>query len=201
VLNTSPTITPPANISVAATSASGAVVSFTATADDLEDVAITPVCTPASGSTFPIGETTVTCTATDSEGNSVSGTFVVTVRNTAPVLSVPANVSVTASSASGAPVTFAATALDTQDGRLTPVCTPASGTTFVVGMTTVTCRVVDSLGLSDSATFVVTVAAPPAPASELPATGASPQRVAVVGMGALVGGLGLMAVSHRRRKV
>jgi hypothetical protein len=36
-------------------------------------------CDPTSGSTFPIGETTVECTATDSAGNSGFGSFVIEV--------------------------------------------------------------------------------------------------------------------------
>lgn len=37
------------------------------------------VCEPASGSQFPIGDTVVTCTATDAAGNSASDQFTVTV--------------------------------------------------------------------------------------------------------------------------
>ena len=44
-----------------ATGPGGAVVTFTATATDTVDGSITPVCTPASGSTFALGPTTVTC--------------------------------------------------------------------------------------------------------------------------------------------
>ena len=36
-------------------------------------------CLPASGSTFPVGNTTVTCTATDPVGHTATGTFQVTV--------------------------------------------------------------------------------------------------------------------------
>jgi hypothetical protein len=35
--------------------------------------------TPASGSSFPVGTTTVTCSATDSHGNTATGSFAVTV--------------------------------------------------------------------------------------------------------------------------
>lgn len=37
------------------------------------------VCTPASGAPFPVGTTTVTCTATDTSGNTASCSFTVTV--------------------------------------------------------------------------------------------------------------------------
>jgi hypothetical protein len=39
----------------------------------------TVVCSPPSGSTFPRGATTVTCTASDAAGNSATCTFTVTV--------------------------------------------------------------------------------------------------------------------------
>lgn len=45
------------------------VVTFTASATDNCDGPITPSCIPASGSTFPVGTTTVNCTATDAAGN------------------------------------------------------------------------------------------------------------------------------------
>ena len=60
-INNPPTLQLPSDITTEATSSAGAVVTFTATATDAEDGSITPVCIPASGSTFPIGETTVTC--------------------------------------------------------------------------------------------------------------------------------------------
>ncbi|MFD4370526.1 HYR domain-containing protein [Streptomyces sp. NPDC058486] len=52
----------------------GAPIAFTATAEDANDGPLTPTCTPASGSVFPVGTTTVTCTATDSAGNTASDT-------------------------------------------------------------------------------------------------------------------------------
>ena len=77
---TPPTITVPANIYVAATSAAGgAPVSYTVTAQDSHGNALTPSCSPTSGSTFPNGTTTVTCSATDSSNNTSTKTFTVTV--------------------------------------------------------------------------------------------------------------------------
>jgi hypothetical protein len=76
-----PTITGPGDITVDATSAAGAPVTFTVTA-----TGGTPACengdseTVASGDTFPIGATTVTCTVTNDAG-SASTSFVVTVRD------------------------------------------------------------------------------------------------------------------------
>ncbi|MCZ2829192.1 endo-1,4-beta-xylanase [Modestobacter sp. VKM Ac-2986] len=52
------------------TGVDGARVTYTLPeAGDTRDGAITPVCTPPSGSLFPIGTTKVTCTATDEAGN------------------------------------------------------------------------------------------------------------------------------------
>lgn len=77
--NVAPSFTPPANITLAATGVSGAAVTFTANGNDAEDGVIAAVCTPASGSTFPLGTTTVSCTVTDSGGASAGGSFTVTV--------------------------------------------------------------------------------------------------------------------------
>jgi hypothetical protein len=72
------------NVTVDATSAAGLVVRYTSpTVTDQANPTDPPkaVCTPTSGRTFPIGTTTVTCTATDAaDSNSpVSSTFTVTI--------------------------------------------------------------------------------------------------------------------------
>jgi len=70
----------PSNIVIGTISAGGAVVNYTSpTATDIVDATPTVACVPPSGSTFPIGTTTVTCTATDDSGNSASATFTITV--------------------------------------------------------------------------------------------------------------------------
>ena len=74
-----------ADMSLDATSRSGAVVSFVTVSSD--NVAVVKVeCTRASGSVFPVGPTTVTCTAYDAAGNSASDSFVVTVHGAAEQL-------------------------------------------------------------------------------------------------------------------
>jgi Tol biopolymer transport system component len=75
-----PTLTLPANPVVDATSPAGATVNYTASASDNLDPSPTVACVPPSGSVFPIGPTTVNCTATDDAGNSAQGSFTVTVR-------------------------------------------------------------------------------------------------------------------------
>jgi hypothetical protein len=74
----------PANITTDATSPKGATVTYTPpTATDEDSPATATVgCQPESGSTFAIGPTTVTCTATDADDSPsmVSQTFTVTVK-------------------------------------------------------------------------------------------------------------------------
>jgi HYR domain/WD40-like Beta Propeller Repeat len=82
-----PTINIPPAITQNATSPSGAEVSYTVTVTDDVDPNPTLSCDPASGSTFPIGTTTVTCTATDSSGNSAEANFDVVVKGAAEQIS------------------------------------------------------------------------------------------------------------------
>ena len=116
------------NITTPATGSSGAVVTFSASASDIVDGSITPSCLPPSGSTLPVGTTTVTCTATDVHGNTGSGSFSVTVQDTTPpVLTVPANMNVAATGAGGAVVTYTASAVDAIDPTPTLVVRAAFG--------------------------------------------------------------------------
>src|SRR5262249_26695949 len=80
-----------------------------------------------------------------------------------PTLPVPANITVEATGPAGATVTFVATATDAQDGDLVPSCTPASGATFPLGTTTVSCSATNSLGFTAQASFTVTVVDTTAP--------------------------------------
>ena len=78
----------PANSTVDATSPQGATVTYSAptATDESGDTSSASVnCTPVSGSTFAIGTTTVTCTATDSDDTNspVSAHFTVTVNGAA----------------------------------------------------------------------------------------------------------------------
>jgi hypothetical protein len=119
-------------------------------------VAVT--CTPASGSTFPLGTTTVTCTAKDVRGNMASQSFKVTIRDsTPPVLTVPADLSATATSSAGAPVTFSVSADDVVDGSVAASASPASGSVFPLGESTVTVTATDAAGNTATKTFKVTV--------------------------------------------
>jgi hypothetical protein len=126
------------------------VVTFTASAVDAINGSVPVTCDPASGSTFPIGTTVVTCFAYDAQDNFGAASFNVTV-SSGPVLTLPANITVEGTSA-GAVVSFTVTATD----NATISCTPASGSTFPLGTTTVNCTATASTGTT-SGSFTVTV--------------------------------------------
>ena len=92
----------PANV-VQGTSPAGAVVPYSASASDAVDallgISVAIACTkdgqpvPASSTTtlFRYGTTTITCTSTDSHGNTATTSFTITVVDTVPpVVTVPA---------------------------------------------------------------------------------------------------------------
>jgi HYR domain len=65
---------------VTTTDPAGAVATWPApAASDVADSAPAVSCSPSSGSWFPVGTTTVTCTATDASGNSDSTSFAIRV--------------------------------------------------------------------------------------------------------------------------
>jgi EGF domain len=75
----------------------------------------------------------------------------------APAVSTSGDVAVAATSASGAPATFTATAKDSIDGSRPVNCMPASGSVFKVGKTTVTCWAFNKRGKIGRTTLTVTV--------------------------------------------
>jgi hypothetical protein len=74
---TPPNLNLPGTITVNATSSNGATVSYDVNAWDPDNPPsdLTVSCSPASGSVFPIGTTTVNCTASDPAGNTATGSF------------------------------------------------------------------------------------------------------------------------------
>lgn len=161
----------PANITIEAESANGAVLVYTdPTAKDLVDGTVNVNCAPASGSTFALGVThTVTCSAKDSRGNASTGSFSVLVEDTTAPLLMVADATEEATGPGGAKVGYSASAKDLVDGLLYPTCSPSSGSTFLLGATTVACSVADSAGNSARATLTVTVVDTTKPSLKLPA--------------------------------
>jgi hypothetical protein len=74
-----------------------------------------------------------------------------------PVIVVPNNMAIQATSNNPSPVTFSVSATDDKDGSVTPICSPKSGSNFAVGTTTVSCTATDIAGNVGKASFTVTV--------------------------------------------
>jgi hypothetical protein len=114
---------------------------------------------PASGSFFPVGTTTVTTTSTAG----TTATFTVTVNDTqAPTITCPSNITATtAPNATSTTVTYPspATASDNCPGT-TITYSPASGSSFNLGTTPVTATAKDASGNTATCTFNVTVNQP-----------------------------------------
>jgi hypothetical protein len=123
--------------------------------------ALTTVCTPPSGTAFPIGTNTVNCKATDTSSNSVSGSFTITVVGSTapPTITCPSNIVTQPDPGKlTATVTFAPLATGS---CVTTVCTPPSGSAFHIGTNTVNCTATDTWSNSVSCSFTITVAALP----------------------------------------
>jgi hypothetical protein len=152
------------DITAAATGASGTKVTFTAPAAT-DEGSETPsvVCDPSSGSTFPLGSTTVTCTASDADDSpsSVQTTFSVTVTDSdLALVNVSASITVDATGPSGAVVSYTKPTVVDEETPLPIVsCSPATGSTFAIGTTQVGCSASDSDDANSPATasFNVTV--------------------------------------------
>jgi hypothetical protein len=168
----------PADITTEANGPSGSQVSFIPpTAVDNLDGPIAGVpCTPQSGSTFPLGQTTVTCSATDTHGNTGTATFKVKVVDTTPpTLIPPGDTSVYATTDSGSdpldegPISrfvHGSHASDIVDPN--PLVTADQPVFFVVGTTTVTFTATDASGNKTSAKARLTVLPKPAPGTTPP---------------------------------
>jgi hypothetical protein len=150
-----PIITCPGNITVTITNPAGAVVNYNVTVSGGCPL-ITTNCVPPSGSLFPMGTTTVNCSATDACGRSNSCNFTVTVSPLPLSITCPSNIAVTTANPSGAVVNYTVTV----SGGCRPIitnCVPPSGSLFPMGTTTVNCSATDACGQSNSCSFTVTV--------------------------------------------
>ena len=156
-----PAIDAHADVTEEATGPDGATVDYTKpAANDVVNGSVDVNCTPDSGSTFELGTTAVTCSATDAAGNSSQSSFKVTVEDTtAPTLDAHDDVSATATSSEGAVVDYTKPAAnDAVDPSPVVTCSPVPGSTFPVGSTTVSCTAKDATGNESAAeTFEVNV--------------------------------------------
>ena len=163
---TPPDLAPHQGVSAEQTSSAGGVADYDLpSATDLVDPAPAVACAPESGSVFNAGDTTVTCTASDSSGNESQSTFTVTVADTTPpVLAPHSDVSAEQASPSGTVVEYdLPSATDAVDPAPTVGCNPVPGSLFVPGDSIVTCTATDSAGNDGTSTFEIHVgdATPP----------------------------------------
>lgn len=122
----------------------------------------TPTLTQSPAGPYPVGTTQVTLTVSDgSLSSQCTGTITVT-DGQAPAITCPADQTVTATSSSGAAVNFTPSAMD-NCSTLMIACSPASGATFPIGTTPVSCAATDGAGLQNSCSFNVVVASAPVP--------------------------------------
>ena len=106
---------------------------------------------------YPLGATTISWQASDAANNTTAcqQTVTVTANNTA--LTCPANISMPAASGAGRVVTYPLPAASDACYGGNTVCNPASGSTFPVGTTTVSCQRTATTGQTASCAFTVSV--------------------------------------------
>ncbi len=167
---TAPVISSHTAVTAEATSSSGAAVTYTVpTTSDVGDGSGVATCLPASGSTFALGTTDVSCDATDLAGNTAIQTHfnIVVEDTTAPVITLVGDNPQTLVSRDTYPE-LGATAVDNFDTNSTAniVINSSAVDTFTVGSYTVTYSLTDAHGnVAAPVTRTVNVVARPAPVS------------------------------------
>ena len=152
----------------------GAAVTFETPVgmDNSGDVTVEQTAGLASGEIFPVGTTTVSFTATDAAGNSVTCSFTVTVADDeAPVIEDMENITLnTEDGICGAVANFntpgATDNCEIESVLITEGLEP--GSVFPVGTTTVTYTATDNNGNTSTSSFTVTVNDNEAPSIECP---------------------------------
>jgi len=178
--NTPPVLIIPADITVEEESAAGTVVPLVATATDVCDADVD--ITSDAPAIFPLGQTTVTFTATDDSGNNTVNTMTITVipANNAPNADGGSDQTVEQTSLQGASVTLDGSGSSDPDGdQLTytwregntiiagPTTSSTSNVTLNLGVHTITLEVDDGNGATDSDTVVIEVEDTTAPVISL----------------------------------
>jgi hypothetical protein len=126
-------------------------------------------CTPASGAAFPLGQTTVTCTAKDDAGNAASVAFSVRLMDTSPpVFSNAPDLRVEATGRLTRVTYDQPSAADAVDGTVAVACSPATGSEFPLGQASITCTARDERGNEATNRFRLSVLDTTAPALTLP---------------------------------
>lgn len=159
-----PSLSCPADLTVnAPTGSCSANVNFTTptASDNCTGSTVAQISGPTSGSSFPVGVTTVVFRATDASSNTADCSFNVEVLDIEdPQITCPSNISTVSTTGScGAVITYTApVGTDNCTGSQTILTGGyASGSTFPSGNTTVTYQVVDASGNTDNCSFTVSI--------------------------------------------
>jgi uncharacterized protein YjbI with pentapeptide repeats len=157
-----PVFTTPPNVSSPAISSSGAIVFYSLPIATGTLPLLGVICTPASGSTFPIGISVVNCqVAYVSDPSNIGYTsFTVTVQDTSPPQfspNPPSNVITEATGSTGTNVFYPLPTVTDNVGVASETCNPVPGTLFALGTTPVSCIAKDAAGNSVTASFNVIV--------------------------------------------
>ncbi|XP_072022654.1 hyalin-like [Amphiura filiformis] len=140
--------------------ATAVVIYQTPTATD-NSGEVSVVCNPASGSQFPIGQTTVSCVAGDNSKNSETCDFLVDIKDLQRPVIVSCHVDQVKSADPGKTTTVVVyqtpTATDNSGEVINVVCHPPSGSEFLIGQTNVTCVALDNSGNNGSCYFQVNI--------------------------------------------
>lgn len=129
-----------------------------ASASDAEDGSLVPVITANSVQSSAPGGYQVTWSVTDGYSGTATATRTVrVVDTTAPRLTVPSDLEVTATSGAGAVVNYPAAVASDQVGVTSLIYSKPSGSLFPGGTTLVTVTAADAAGNSRQGTFQVTV--------------------------------------------
>jgi hypothetical protein len=152
------TLVLPETLIAAARTTKGAYVKYNVSVFGGNDSSPTVKCDPESGAFFNTGTNRVSCTASNSLGETASDVFTISVIDDAPTIKLPYDIVVPPDSDRGTFVKYDISAYDDVDARAVPVsCKPASGELFPVGLTFVECNAADSVGNVASASFTVNV--------------------------------------------
>jgi hypothetical protein len=152
------TLVLPETLVAAARTTKGAYVKYNVTAFGGSDSTPTVKCDPVSGSFFYTGTNRVSCTASNTVGETASDVFTLSVIDDAPTIKLPNDIVVPPDSDRGTFVKYDISAYDDVDAAEVPVsCKPASGELFPVGLSFVECNAADSMGNVAQASFSVNV--------------------------------------------
>ncbi|MFN0203203.1 MAG: HYR domain-containing protein [Bacteroidia bacterium] len=160
--NEAPSIVCPANVNQNVGANCDAVVNYpAAVANDNCQMGTITYSMP-SGSVFPIGNTLVTCTATDAAGNSTSCQFNVNlIDNTPPIIvNCPPNQVINLTDRCSIPVTWIPPTVNDNCPNVVMMSNILPGTIFGLGTTTVTYTAVDAAGNLVSCSFDITINPP-----------------------------------------